>query len=144
MPTASKKDTAGIASADEIERFFAMKDRDTAPAWRPDPDTMMAGELQGFRIGPDNGYGTYPIMIYKLDNGQVISVHAFHTLLRESLKEMHPKKGDRHLIHYAGKQETNASIKKGDNSDRQYYHMYYIRNAADLTADDAVQDTFDF
>lgn len=144
MPTPTKKLSA---EAEEIERFMALKDRDTAPAWRPEPDTMMAGELQGFRIGGSNApgdYGIYPIMIYKLDNGQVVSVHAFHTLLRDSLKEMRPKKGDRHLIHYAGKYETNASVKKNDNEDRQYYHMYYIKNAADLAKDDEVQDTFDF
>lgn len=145
MPVAKDKLSAGAqAIEDEITRFQAAKDRDMAPAWRPAPDTMMAGTLQGFRIGRDSGYGTYPIMVYMLDNGQAVSVHAFHTLLRDSLKEMQPKKGDRHLIHYAGKVETNASVKKNDDTDRTYYHSYYIRNAADLIKDDEVQDTFDF
>jgi hypothetical protein len=142
----AKSTTKLSASAAEIERelFFHNMNRDIAPAWRPEPGTTMVGTLNGLRMGRDGGYGEYPILIYTLDDGSVVSLHAFHTILRDQLREMKPKTGDRHLVHYIGKLETNASVKKSDDTDRTYYHMYYVKNAADLDTDDGMLESYEF
>ena len=109
---------------EELEQFFAQMQKDTAPAWRPDPGTTMAATVEGFRIGRDTGYGEYPIVIYKLDDGQVVSVHAFHTLLRDQLKELNTKKGTRQLLHYGGKHTKNKATDEERAQGRDQYHMY--------------------
>jgi len=149
MPTAKKTND----NVTELEAFFAAKDRDTAPAWRPDPGTTMAGEVQGFRMGglPANagGYGIYPIVIYKLDDGNVVSVHAFHTLLQDQLRELKgqgkAKRGARHFIYYDGVKETNKSKRENEgkdanDKDRTKYHSYYVRDAADLSNEAEVEE----
>lgn len=115
--------------AAELEAFFAAKEIDTAPAWRPEPGDHMIGTVIGFRIGTTSDYDDYPIVIYKTDEGATISVHAFHTLLRERLQELGTKKGVRQILHYGGKQKkanpTEAEKQKGLDE----YHMYYVQNA---------------
>lgn len=138
----AKKELTGTAA--ELEAFFQRMQRDTAPAWRPEPGTTMAGTVEGFRIGRDTGYGEYPIVVYKLDNGEVVSVHAFHTLLRDQLKELGTKKGKRQIIHYGGLQKKTKATDEEREKGRDEYHMYYVKNADDLAQEDQLSDTFDF
>jgi hypothetical protein len=128
----------------ELERFFEQMRKDTAPAWRPEPGTTMMATVEGFRIGRDTGYGEYPIVIYKLDNGEVVSVHAFHTLLRDQLKELGTKKGVKQILHYGGKQKKTKATEEEVKAGRDEYHMYYVKNAADLGKQEDVTETFAF
>lgn len=126
--------------AAEIEAFMERMQRDTAPAWRPEPGTTIAATVEGFRIGRDTGYGEYPVVIYKLDNGQLISVHAFHTLLQDQLRELKGKKGTRQILYYGGKVKKNNASEEDRKTGRDEYHMYFVRNADDLATDTAMHD----
>lgn len=124
MPT-EKETQKAIA---DIEAFLERRNRNRAPAWRPEPGTVMAGEVVGMHMGPDMGYGEYPIVTYKLDSGEYVAVHAFHTLLRQTLAELKTDIGKRQILSYMGKRQktnpTEEEVKKGLDS----YHDYYVEN----------------
>lgn len=121
----------------EIEAFFAAKELNTAPAWRPEPGDTIVGEVTGLRMGNDTGYGTYPIVVMKREDGTTASVHAFHTLLREQLKDMGCNIGMRIAISYDGERITNET-KDLPTEKQTTYHLYFAADLAKLgTADGA-------
>jgi hypothetical protein len=122
------------AAAQEIEEFFQRKQLNTAPAWMPEPGTVMAAEVVGLRMGADNGYGTYPVIVYKLDSGEFVSVHAFHTLLRARLAELKTEIGKRQILSYDGKKRKNKATPEEIEKGLADYHMYYVENAGEVAA----------
>lgn len=123
------KDTKNAVN--ELEEFFRMREMATAPAWRPEPDTTIAAEVVGLRMG-ESGYGPYPIVIYRLDSGEIVSVHAFHTLLRERLRELGTTIGKRQFISYMGKREKSNATPEEKEKGLDQYHMYFVQNADDI------------
>jgi hypothetical protein len=98
-------------------------DADYAPAWRPAVDDKLTGEVVALSER-DGGYGTYPIITLKRDDGDELAVHAMHTVLSAQLAELRPKVGDRIAIKYLGK----IANKAGTGS----YHGYRaVSDAAD-------------
>jgi hypothetical protein len=127
--TAPKNSAAKLsAAAQEIEEFFQRKQLNTAPAWLPQPGTVMAAEVAGLRMG-ESGYGPYPIVVYKLDSGEFVSVHAFHTLLRTRLAELGTDVGKRQILSYDGLVPKNKATKEEIEKGLDKYHMYYVENA---------------
>jgi hypothetical protein len=101
-----------------------------APAWRPEPDTTMRGTVIGLRMGASD-HGAYPIVIYRMENGEVVAIHAFHTLLRERLAELKTDMGSDQYITYLGRV---ASRKRVDAEGKPVqYHDYYAENVGDVT-----------
>ncbi len=112
-------------AAQEIEAFFERQRLHSAPAWRPEPGGMLVGTVVGRRMGQDNGFGEYPVIIYKTEDGNYVAFHAFHTLARDILKRIGVADGARHAIVYSGlvkkASPTEEEIKKGNDE----YHSYY-------------------
>jgi hypothetical protein len=138
-------DTAKKLSA-ELEAFFAAKELNTAPAWRPSPGDTLIGEVTGLRMGNDNGYGTYPIVVVKREDGTVASMHAFHTLLREQLRDLGCNIGMRIAVTYDGERITNETADLPE-KDQKTYHLYFAADLAKLgTAEGAapVETGFSF
>ena len=80
-----------------------------APAWRPDVDDKLSGEVVALSER-DGGYGNYPIVTLRRDdNGEELAVHAMHQVLSSQLAELRPKVGDRIAIRYLGKIANKAS-----------------------------------
>lgn len=125
----------GTVTADEIARKIALA---SAPAWRPNPgDTLLNPTVVGVRKGGVGGeYGTYPILVVESTDGDILAIHAFHTLLRDRLAEIKPTPGTViESITYLGEKITNASAGK-DEKDQTSYHHYVVTMAGDETAEE--------
>jgi len=121
----------------------------TAPAWMPEPDTTVMGTVIGLRMGgtPEPvGYGFYPVVTYKLPDGSVVAVHAFHSLLRERLAELKTEIGKVQMITYLGQKSSRTRTKKGeDGKDIPVeYHLYYVENYGEKSANRGVDEDFKF
>lgn len=119
----------GMVTAEEMEAFQQRMAIDTAPPWMPETGDILTGTVIGFRIGRDTGYGEYPIIVYKKDDGSYTAVHAFHTLLRDMLKELKPTPGVTQIITYLGVQEKRNATDDEKARGLDKYHMYYGQNA---------------
>ena len=94
-------------------------DADYAPAWKPEPEGTLIGEIVEL-TERDGGYGSYPIVTVRQDDGQVLAAHAFHTVLAQQLAEHRPAIGERIGIKYKGK--TRSSGERPVD-----YHAYVVR-----------------
>ena len=97
---------------------MAEDEKGYAEAWRPDPGDKIKGRVLAVTMGPDMGYGQYPIVTLDVD-GQERAVHAFHTVLRTELARRRPRPGDDLEITYQGKR----SPKSGNGND---FHVYRV------------------
>lgn len=121
----------------------------TAPAWMPEPETTVMGTVIGLRMGgqPEPiGYGYYPVVTYKLPDGSIVAVHAFHSLLRERLAELKTEIGKVQMLTYLGQQASRQRTKKdADGKDIPVeYHLYYVENYGEESANQGVDENFKF
>jgi hypothetical protein len=98
---------------------MADEDNGFPPAWRPQPGDTIHGKVQSVTLGPDLGYGTYPIVTLVAEGGSEMAIHAFHTVLRTQLAQARPQAGDSLTVLYHGKR----SPKGGTGND---YHSYRV------------------
>src|SRR5205085_256955 len=76
-------------------------DADFAPAWKPEPGEKLVGEIVSISER-EGGFGRYPIVTLRSDDGAEIAVHAFRTVLASKLAEVRPKVGERLGVKYEG------------------------------------------
>jgi len=101
----------------------------TAPGWLPEPGTVIKATCIGRYMREDGQYDPYPVIVYRLDNGSVVSVHAFHQVLRDRLKELGTKVGSEQYLSYLGKKESGQ---RNDTEGKPVkYHMYDAENVGD-------------
>lgn len=93
-------------------------DADYAKAWQPVPGGKIVGETVAIseRVG---GYGRYPIVTLRQEDGEERAIHAFHEVLQNELARIAPKIGDTIGIKYGGK-----DAEKG-------YHRYRVVREGD-------------
>lgn len=127
----------------EMAAYRTAMQNATAPAWRPEPNTTIVGTVIGMNMR-ESGYGPYPMITYRLDNGEVINLHAFHTLVRTSLAEAKTDIGKRQFVTYLGKQTKNNPTEEEKAKGLDQYHMYYVLNAEDLNNAPAEGKSEDF
>lgn len=121
---ATAKNTAAAVSS--MESFFERAALAQAPAWRPEVGEVLTGKILGFRLGTTTEYGEYPVIVVSGgENGAPVAFHAFHTIVRETLREHKPKKGDMLTVMYNGVRVVNGDEEK-DPKDQKTYHLYYI------------------
>jgi hypothetical protein len=77
-------------------------DASFAPAWRPDVDDQLVGEVVALSEH-DGGFGAYPIVTLRRDGGEEVAVHCIHYVLSSELAKLRPKAGDRLAIKFLGK-----------------------------------------
>lgn len=94
------------------------QESDYPEAWRPDPGEKIAGKVVAVVMGPDMGYGSYPIVTLETSGGER-AIHAFHTVLRTELARRRPRVGDPLEVTYQGKR----SPKSGNGND---FHVYRV------------------
>ena len=109
----------------ELQQRIALA---TAPAWMPKEkgDTLEKATVIGLQIGHTDEYGDYPKIVYRLQDGSFIAVHAFHQVLSDRLKELKTAVGSVQTLVYLGKQESNSRTDSEGNP--QKYHMFYVEN----------------
>jgi hypothetical protein len=126
------KDTAA-----ELEEYFARMEQAKAPAWRPEPNSTIVGEVVG-RSMREGEHGKYPVITYlNKQTGEIVNLHAFHQMIRERLAELGTNIGDVHVITYLGSRVTNKT-KDADPKDQTRYHDYYVEPFGEVskTAED--------
>jgi hypothetical protein len=89
-----------------------------AQAWKPDPGDVLVGEVIELSER-DGGYGSYPIVTVRQDNGEEAAFHAYHTVAASQLAEQRPAIGERVGIKYRGRV-------KGDGPHGPY-HSYTVK-----------------
>lgn len=145
------KSTTGIPSNLDaaLAEYKERMAQATAPAWMPEPDTTVMGTVIGLRMGgqPEPlGYGFYPVVTYKLPDGSVVAVHAFHSLLRERLAELKTEIGKVQMITYLGQKASRQRTKKNEKNEDipVEYHLYYVENYGEKSANQGVDEDFTF
>jgi hypothetical protein len=94
------------------------EDLDREPqSWRPEPGDKLIGELVDVDER-DGGYGTYPILVIRDDDGAEWSWHVLHAVARGEIGRQQPNIGDRLGVKYVGKVEGR---------DGQEYHSWKVR-----------------
>lgn len=111
----------------EAERLAMFSERmmvAKAPAWMPAPGDVMVATVIGLSMR-EGDYDPYPCVTYRKDDGSVVNVHAFHTLLRERLAELKTNMGSKHILTYNGTRDKNQLNAKGET---ESYHDYYVED----------------
>lgn len=106
----------------------------TAPAWRPEENDILRGEVMGTRVGTTADYPDYPVLILRNEDGGYTAFHAFHGVAQDTLSTIKPKRGDVLTIQYLGEHVTNAT-KDNPEKDQTTYHLYYIERDGDTATD---------
>ncbi len=96
----------------------AALDADYATAWKPEPGDTLIGQVTEI-TERDGGYGVYPIVTVKRDDGEELALHAYHTVAQNELAEQRPQIGERIGIKYVGR--VAGKDAKGS------YHAYRIK-----------------
>jgi hypothetical protein len=120
-------------SKNELDAYFEKMELASAPAWRPEVNESIFGEIVGFRIGQpkDEKLKPYPIIIVKTEFGNR-ALHAFHTLMRMGFEEIKAAKGMRIACTYKGivVKSDAVDIPEDEREKTDSYHHYFI---ADLS-----------
>lgn len=87
-----------------------------APGWRPEVGDEVIGTVVDVTTG-ENEYGKYPIITLKRDDGSLVAVHGFHTVLRNQFKRARPRVGEQVGVRYI---QSDTDNEKG-------YHNYSVR-----------------
>lgn len=98
--------------------FDDQLDRNYAPAWRPEPDERLVGEV--VELSQRVGYqgDLYAIITVREEDGREWAIHAFHSVLANEFAKLRPRVGERIAVKYAGQRETRDG--------RSKYHSYRL------------------
>lgn len=107
-----------------------MSDDETgyAEGWKPEPGNAVKGVVTDI-AATDNGWGPYPVLTLKREDGSEIAVHAFHDVLRKELARRRPGVGADLEITYLG-------LKKPKGGSGNGYHAYRVRSSTDAVGYD--------
>lgn len=136
MPTAKRSSSAITTPASGVDTSEIIKIRG-ALAWRPSPGDMLDGKVVKL-LARESEFGVYPVVV--MDTGQptYTAVHAFHTILKDGLRELKTAPGDELVIMYQGKLESKNSAGKnqaGEEVKRSYHSYVVISNGVDSTVE---------
>jgi hypothetical protein len=123
-------------SASEIEAYFIRKELRLAAGWRPEPGSWFRGKVIALSMREDGEYGPYPIVVYRVitsggptkpEPGSVLSLHAFHTIIRERLAELETDMDMVQWVSYEGAKPSGKRKKPGTDEPQEYY-LYDVEN----------------
>lgn len=77
------------------------------PGWKPEPGDKVVGTVVNLETGGEGStFGSYPLLTLELDStGELLMVHAFHSVLRRELARKSVGMGDRVGIKYLGSRD---------------------------------------
>lgn len=108
-----------------MTRSIADRMNDPDPeGWRPEVGDTIIGTIEdiGSRISDFNGE-PYPILTIAQEDGSVVAVHAFHSVLKNEIDALNPSIGDEIGVRYDGPKEPKGGLKKGMSA----YESYRVR-----------------
>jgi hypothetical protein len=99
-------------------------DKDYAEGWKPEAGDYLEGEI--IEISKrDGGYGDYPIITVRQDDGNELAWHASPTIAKAQVADKQPNVGDRIGILYKGKLP-----KKSDPKVEQHVYRVVVERGA--------------
>jgi hypothetical protein len=121
----------------------SMVDIALATAWRPKPGDKLTGAV-AHRDTRTTEYGTYPVVyIAPEGDGPLYAVHAFHTTLKDGLKELAPQRGQFIEIHYLGEKDSGKRVDK-EGEPVSYHHYVVVDPDASVDQSDIDWDDVPF
>lgn len=93
-----------------------------AEGWRPEPGDVVIGVVDEV-TSREGDYGPYPLIVIEQEDGELVAVHAFHTVLKNEIEAQAPSVGDEIGVKYLGTQEPKGGLKKGQDP----FHAYRVR-----------------
>lgn len=90
-----------------------------AEGWKPQPGDTVKGTVVALDA-TDAGYGAYPIVTLRRDDGTEAAVHCFHTVLKQEIIDLEPAIGDPLEVTYVGRKGDGGNYGKG-------YESYRVR-----------------
>jgi hypothetical protein len=136
MPTAKRTSSAGTKAVSGVDTTEIIRIRG-ALAWRPSPGDMLDGKVVKL-LARESEFGVYPVVVMDTGDATYVAVHAFHTILRDGLRELKAAPGDDLVIMYQGKLESKNSAGKnaaGEEVKRAYHSYVVISNGVDSTVE---------
>jgi len=119
-------------AVNEIEAFFNRKEQETAPAWMPEQGQSVFGEVIALKMGMSPAFGNqepkaYPIIVLRTEHGPV-SLHAFHTMLKDGFREIGVHIGQRVGVSYDGTKLKNSARNTPEDKrmPTDSYEMYFV------------------
>lgn len=110
----------------------------SAAAWRPSPGDMVDGRVVKL-LARESDFGLYPIVVIDTGDVNYVAVHAFHTILRDALRELKTKPDDELVIVYQGKIQSNKPYGEDAETGKKLYRSYHnylvIGNGVDSTVE---------
>jgi hypothetical protein len=110
----------------------------SAQAWRPSAGDMVDGTVVKL-LARESDFGIYPIVIMDTGEPQYIAIHAFHTILRDALRELKTKPSDELVVVYQGKTQSNKPYGEDAETKKKLYRSYHnylvIGNGVDSTVE---------
>lgn len=107
-------------ASEELLGLLAQVEKDVT-AWRPEPGDSVYGTFRDVDESSEGDFGSYPILTIETPSGRLVSVHAFHTVLRRNIERKLSrgilKIGDEIAIQYRG---TTGEGKGGKNAPEMY------------------------
>jgi hypothetical protein len=100
---------------------------DYADAWLPEEGESILGVITSISMGPDAGFGSYPIITILTNDGESKAVHAFHTVLKERLIDIRPAVDEIIGIKYVG----HVMPEDGTKNVNDYYAYKVLINRPD-------------
>lgn len=119
----------GINNSSPID-LDALLDMDIA-AWRPEPGEKVVGTVVNLDIaGNESAFGSYYLLTIRADGtGELVNVHAFHTVLGRELARKSVGQGDRIGIKYLGR------VERPGEPDFENYRVVVDRGASMVVTD---------
>jgi hypothetical protein len=123
----------------EIEAEFTRKaELANAPAIRLEPGQTVSGEIIQI-ASRTSEWGIYPVLTLKFVDGKLGTLHSFHQLMTDRLKELKPQNGDMLFVAYGGERQKNRPTEDEIARGRDKYHLYNLETDASLLAAKAAE-----
>ncbi len=101
-----------------------------AEAWKPNPGDTLVGEVVDVDTH-DAGYGSYPIVTVRTDDGGEVAIHGFHTVLKREFAKARPEIGSRIGVKYLGptRRATSRTRSPATSLHRRSTGMRWLRES---------------
>lgn len=108
----------GSSEPTDLDKLIELVQKDVI-AWRPEPGDYVAGTLRDVSESSEGDFGSYIILLIEKQDGTLVQVHCFHTVLRRDVERRLQrgtlKTGDNIAIMYIGESETAGKGKSAAN-----------------------------
>jgi|SRR5215469_12817526 len=99
-----------IQAAQKVAEEMGLDQEERPPAWIPEPDDLLVGEVVSLQKGWSNqSEEYYPILVVRpKETEELVSVHAFRFILKDRLMTLRPQPGEIIGIRFKGMSETKS------------------------------------